>query len=83
MSEYLGRAVLQVQADIDDVVAKMAQAVSVTDSASNAMAGSAGKAAEALSGIATKTNLDQLDSKTNKAIDRFKAFAVQLEATAG
>jgi phage-related minor tail protein len=83
MSEYLGRAVLQVEADISDVTTKMAQAVSVTDAASRAMATNAGKAAEALSGIATKTNLDALDAKTNKAIDRFKALSVSLQATTG
>ena len=83
MSEYLGRAVLQVEADISDVTTKMAQAVSVTDAASRDMATNAGKAAEALSGIATKTNLDALDAKTNKSIDRFKALSVSLQATTG
>ena len=83
MSEYLGRAVLQVEADISDVTTKMAQAVSVTDATSRSMATNAGKAAEALSGIATKTNLDALDAKTNKSIDRFKALSVSLQATTG
>lgn len=83
MSDLVGRAVVQVEADISAFEANMAKATSVSDVASRAMADNAGKAAEALSGIGTKTNLDQLDSKTNKAIDRFKAFAVQLQSTAG
>ena len=78
MSDLVGRAVIQVEADISAFEANMAKATSVSDVASRAMADNAGKAAEALSGIGTKTSLDQLDSKTNKSIDRFKAFAVQL-----